>query len=65
MTYEAEPHLLPKVWPLSAHLEMLPAALGIILRHFGVAEVVVLVVGVEKVFNDGTTLKTVSWSLLN
>ena len=46
------------VWTLAAHLEVLPAILDIFFRKAGVAQLVLLVVLGEEIFNDGTRLRS-------
>lgn len=51
-----EDHILSKIWPLATHLEVLPAALNILLRRSGVAQLVLLVVLSEEILDDGAGL---------
>lgn len=54
--YVGEPTVLPIVWALPAHLEVLPAALRPLLRRIGVVELVLLVVVFDQILDDGARL---------
>ena len=56
-TYVSEPGFLAEVGSLAAHLEVRPALLLVLLRELGVAQAVVLVVGVEQIFNNSARLE--------
>lgn len=53
----AEPCLLAEVRTLTGHLEVKPLVGFVLLRHRGVAELVVGVVGFDEVLDDGTRLE--------
>lgn len=57
-----EPSALAEVGALARHLEVRPALLLVFLWEFGVAEAVGLVVGLEKILDDGAGLECESVS---
>ena len=54
--YECKPCFLPEIRALTTHLEVCPTLLLILLGRFGIRKLVILVVSIEQVCNDGARL---------